>query len=63
VVPNSGDRFNGAVQAGKGIDKTLTDGSKFKVSPRVGFAYDITGKQALVVRGAFGIFYDRPQGN
>ncbi|NTU50627.1 MAG: hypothetical protein HGA87_07135, partial [Desulfobulbaceae bacterium] len=48
---------------GSGIDKTLTDGNKFKVSPRAGFAYDITGKQSIVARGAFGIFYDRPQGN
>ena len=58
VVPNSGDRFQGTYQGG-----TLTDGNKFKVSPRIGAAYDITGKQSLVARGAFGIFYDRPQGN
>jgi hypothetical protein len=33
------------------------------VSPRVGFAYDVTGQQDFIARGAFGIFYDRPQGN
>jgi hypothetical protein len=33
------------------------------VSPRLGFAYDVTGKQKVVARGSFGIFYDRPQGN
>ena len=63
VVPGSGDRFQGTFQGGKGIDETLTDGSKFKVSPRAGFAYDISGSQTLVARGGFGIFYDRPQGN
>lgn len=63
VVPGSGDRFQGTFQGGQGIDKTLTDGNKFKVSPRLGFAYDITGKQDLIARGGFGIFYDRPQGN
>jgi hypothetical protein len=63
VVPGSGDRFQGTFQGGKGISDTLTDGSKFKVSPRAGFAYDISGHQTLVTRGGFGIFYDRPQGN
>jgi hypothetical protein len=63
VVNGSGDRFQGTAQGGKGIDETLTNGSRFKVSPRLGFAYDLTGKQSLVARGGFGIFYDRPQGN
>ena len=63
VVPNSGDRFNGAFQAGQGIDETLSDGSKFRVSPRIGAAYDVSGDQSMIVRGGFGIFYDRPMGN
>jgi hypothetical protein len=63
VVPNSGDRFQGTFQAGNGISDTLTSGNKFAASPRVGVAYDLTGKQSFVARGGFGIFYDRPQGN
>jgi hypothetical protein len=63
IVPGSGDRFQGAFQGGQGIDETLTDGNKFRVSPRVGFAYDLTGAQKYIARGAFGILYDRPQGN
>lgn len=63
IVPGSGERFNGAFQAGQGIDEELQDGSTFKVSPRLGFTYDLTGQAATIVRGGFGIFYDRPQGN
>ena len=32
-------------------------------APRLGFAYDVTGKQSLVLRGGAGVFYDRFQGN
>jgi hypothetical protein len=63
IVPGSGDRFQGTFQGGQGIDETLTDGNKFRVSPRVGFAYDVTGEQRWVARGAFAVLYDRPQGN
>ena len=56
-------RFNGAFQAGQGIDDTMQSGSAFRVSPRLGVVYDLTGAGRTVLRGGFGIFYDRPQGN
>jgi hypothetical protein len=63
VVPGSGNRFNGSFQAGQGIEEQLQDGSAFRVSPRLGFAYDLTGDTNTILRGGWGIFYDRPQGN
>ncbi len=62
LTPDS-DRFNGAFQAGQGINPELQDGSAFMVSPRVGFVYDFTGEAVTIMRGGWGIFYDRPQGN
>ena len=62
LVPGS-NRFNGAFLAGQGIDEELQDGPTFKVSPRLGVVYDLTGDAETILRGGFGIFYDRPQGN
>jgi hypothetical protein len=63
LVPGTGDRFNGAFQAGQGINDTMYSGNVFKVSPRLGVVYDLTGEGRTIVRGGFGVFYDRPQGN
>lgn len=62
LTPGS-NRFNGSYQAGEGITDQLQDGNAFRVSPRVGAVYDLTGEGKTIVRGGFGIFYDRPQGN
>ncbi len=62
LTPGS-DRFNGAFQAGQGINDQLQDGNAFRVSPRLGVVYDLSGKGETILRGGWGIFYDRPQGN
>jgi hypothetical protein len=62
LTPGS-NRFNGSFQAGQGINDELQDGSAFRVSPRLGVVYDLTGRGQTIVRGGWGIFYDRPQGN
>ena len=62
LTPGS-NRFNGAFQAGQGINDQLQDGNAFRVSPRFGVVYDLSGKRRTILRGGFGIFYDRPQGN
>ncbi len=62
LVPGS-NPFNGSFQAGQGVNDELQDGSALRVSPRVGVVYDLTGRSEFIVRGGFGMFYDRPQGN
>jgi hypothetical protein len=62
LTPGS-NRFNGSFQAGQGIDDRLQGSNAFRISPRLGFVYDVSGKGMTIVRGGAGIFYDRPQGN
>jgi hypothetical protein len=62
LTPDS-ERFNGAFQAGQGVSDSMQSGSVFKLSPRIGAVYDISGTGATILRGGWGIFYDRPQGN
>ena len=46
-----------------GIPKGLVNNAWNNWGPRLGFAYDLTGQAKTVVRGGFGMTYERIQGN
>jgi len=46
-----------------GIPKNLVKNYWAEFGPRFGFAYDLTGQGQTVIRGGFGIMYERIQGN
>ncbi len=56
---------NGLGVPGKtpGVTNGLVDNHWATFGPRLGFAYDLTGSGKTVVRGGFGVMYERIQGN
>jgi hypothetical protein len=63
LVPGTGSATNGLFVSGNGIAKTTYEWPLLRAAPRFGMAYDVTGKQTIVLRGGGGLFYDRPAGN
>lgn len=64
LVPGSGNPLNGLVKSGQGpVPKTTYNWPMLSPAPRIGVAYDVTGRQKIVLRGGAGLFFDRPSGN
>ena len=56
--------LNGLIVAGKdGTPRGMVKNFYGTVGPRIGFAYDLTGRGKTIVRGGFGMFFERIQGN
>ena len=56
--------LNGMVVPGTdGVPHGLVTNDYNTVQPRVGFSYDLTGVGKTILRGGFGTFYERLQGN
>jgi hypothetical protein len=63
LVPGSGNPYNGIIVAGDGIAKENYTWPALGFAPRFGAAYDLSGTQRMVIRGGFGLFFDRLNGN
>ncbi|HEX8187944.1 MAG TPA: carboxypeptidase regulatory-like domain-containing protein [Pyrinomonadaceae bacterium] len=61
VVPTTGSRFNGLIFAGENspYGRRVQSSQRNTLGPRIGFAYNVFGDGSTVVRGGYGLYYDR----
>lgn len=60
-IPNAGDPLVQRIY--RGLPKEISPWDFNTFGPRIGFAYDLTGRQRTVLRGGYGLFFERIQGN
>ena len=63
AVPGTGSQTNGIKKQGEGIADTQFTYPFLEFAPRVGFAYLLKPDGSWILRGGFGLFYDRVEGN
>ncbi len=63
-VPNSGDPFSGeAILGVNGVSEDTYHQQALVAAPRIGFSYDLFGDGKTALRGGWGVFYNRLDGN
>ena len=61
LVPNSGNLYDGMELTTNGYPAAGVKPPAILPQPRIGLAWDVMGNQKTVVRGGFGITFDRPE--
>ncbi len=60
-IPNAGDAEVQRIY--RGLPKEISPWDYNTFGPRIGLALDVTGRQQTVLRGGYGLFFERIQGN